>query len=170
MWREWGFAIPGTPLKTIKCSTLDVEPRDFPGCCRPVLRQQCAFLMIIRTLPGIVSPPATSLCVSHFFPEILGKSHGSMLKRSWLQIPAMWHGPIQALSCLDQASLHASLSRLNGALHTFRGTACIVFFKQEAFFHKCTTPSFYVPIFCPSSIDPFPRVMRHSGIHHGLTL
>ncbi|MDH3503418.1 MAG: class I SAM-dependent methyltransferase [Nitrospirota bacterium] len=43
---------------------------------------------------------------------------------------------IQSLYCLDHASLHASLSRLIGALHPFRGTACIVLAKQEAFFSQ----------------------------------
>jgi len=43
---------------------------------------------------------------------------------------------IQSLYCLDHASLHASLSRLIGALHPFRGTACIVLPKQEAFFSQ----------------------------------
>ena len=43
---------------------------------------------------------------------------------------------IQSLSCLDHTSLHTSLSRLIGALHPFRGTACILLPKQEAFFSQ----------------------------------
>lgn len=43
---------------------------------------------------------------------------------------------IQSLYCLDHASLQASLSRLIGALHPLRGTACIVLAKQEAFFSQ----------------------------------
>lgn len=43
---------------------------------------------------------------------------------------------IQSFSCLDHASLHTSLSRLIGALHPFRGTACIVLARQEAFFSQ----------------------------------
>lgn len=43
---------------------------------------------------------------------------------------------IQSLSNLDHASLHTSLSRLIGALHPIRGTACIVLTKQESFFSK----------------------------------
>lgn len=41
---------------------------------------------------------------------------------------------IKSFYCLDHASLQTSLSRLIGALHPFRGTACIVLAKQEAFF------------------------------------
>ena len=43
---------------------------------------------------------------------------------------------IQSFSCLDHASLHTSLSQLIGALHPFRGTACIVLARQEAFFSQ----------------------------------
>jgi trans-aconitate methyltransferase len=43
---------------------------------------------------------------------------------------------IQSFSCLNHASLHTSLSRLIGALHPSRGTACIVLAKQEAFFSQ----------------------------------
>ncbi len=43
---------------------------------------------------------------------------------------------IQSFSGLDHASLHTSLSRLIGALHPLRGTACIVLTKQEAFFSQ----------------------------------
>ena len=43
---------------------------------------------------------------------------------------------IQSFSSLNHASLHTSLSRLICALHPFRGTACIVLAKQEAFFSQ----------------------------------
>lgn len=43
---------------------------------------------------------------------------------------------IQSLSCMDPQTLHASLARLLGSLHPFRGTACIVLAKEEAFFSQ----------------------------------
>lgn len=57
-------------------------PVDFREYCSHGFRQQYAFIMIIWTLPAIISPPADSLCAGHFSPDMAGKPPGIMLNSS----------------------------------------------------------------------------------------
>lgn len=146
---KMGFTLPGRQFRLSDIRHWVWDRPISEDVAEPSSCQGYAFITIPWILLRFVLPPVSNPSISPFFLlnawQTTWEHAEKLLVLDFYDVA--W--AIQSLYCLDHDSLHSSLARLLGSLHSLQRTACTVLAKQEAFvsqvhhtfFQECSPPT-----------------------------